>query len=67
MELSCLSILLLLSWCSYVDGTSQGAPRGACNDMTPQHSGNSPQTSAPPFQITVDKTMYEGGDVITGI
>lgn len=65
MKVICLHILLLLSCCSYVHGTSGGALNGACNNMIPQHSGNSAQTSAPPFQITLDKTMYAGGDVIT--
>ncbi|XP_063409701.1 putative ferric-chelate reductase 1 [Mytilus trossulus] len=57
--------LLLLFACCYkvVHGTSQGALDSSCKTMVPLHQA-SPQTGTFPFQITLDKTSYNGSDVI---
>ncbi|CAG2243382.1 unnamed protein product [Mytilus edulis] len=56
-------LLLLLSCCYFVHGTSQGALKDACDSMVPVHQAN-PQTGTLPFQITLDKTSYNGSDVV---
>ncbi|OPL33317.1 hypothetical protein AM593_03219, partial [Mytilus galloprovincialis] len=57
-------LLLLFSCCYHaVHGTSQGALGGSCETMVPVHQVD-PQTGTLPFQITLDKTSYNGSDVI---
>ena len=44
--------LLVLMQALYTTAYSQGAPTEACEDMTPRHGSNVPQTSASPYTIT---------------
>ena len=49
------AMLLTLS-----QGYPSGFPTQVCNSMFPHH-GATPQTSAPPYTITVDATTYTPG------
>lgn len=67
MEALVLHLFLLLSCCYFVYGTSQGALKDSCNSMVPGHSVQAQNINTAPFEITLDKTSYNGSDVIAGI
>ena len=61
--------LLLLSLPHATNASPSGPPvnmAGLCSDMTPQHPGSTPQTSAPPYTITTSATCYTPGQAVTG-
>ncbi len=54
-----LALVVKQSW-SY----SAGPPQGACDTMKPNH-GPDGQTSAVPYELTVDSPFADGGDTVT--
>lgn len=46
-------------------GYRYGPPMSACGDMFPSEHGYDAQESEPPFKMTLDKTEYLPGEVIT--
>ena len=48
------------------DAYSRGAPLSACESMMPRHGSAVPQTSPPPYTITLNATSYSPNDVIEG-
>jgi hypothetical protein len=62
------ALLLLLGACvqlGAVRGSPVGAPAVACEDMTPHHNGNEPQTSVPPYQLAASTDAAVAGDAVT--
>lgn len=57
------TVLLVLSSALLINAYSAGAPRGACEDMTPQHHVDG-QTSPVPYQFILSKRSIRAGDTI---
>lgn len=47
-----------------VTARAGGAPAEACDTLTPQHSPNSPQTSAVPYVIDLEQFSDESGNLL---
>lgn len=67
MEVLIRHLFLLFSCCYFVYGTSKGALKDSCDSMVPAHSVQAQNINTAPFEITLDKTSYNGSDVIAGI
>ncbi|XP_059183387.1 putative ferric-chelate reductase 1 [Centropristis striata] len=57
-------VLLLVCVAPVVRCYSSGLVVDSCEDMRPHHSGQSPQTGAAPFSVTVDHSSYRPGDQV---
>ena len=55
-----LSLVLLTSVATRVHTLPSGAPAAACDTLTQQHGGVTPQTSPIPYQI--DLSPFDDGD-----
>lgn len=58
-----VGVLSMAPWGA--EGYSSGAPDAACTTMIPNHGGQSPQTSQPPFQLTPGGVSVDGGTKMT--
>ena len=63
---------IVLLGAATVHGRSDGAPTGACADMTPPsrtddgHGATSQTDSTFPYEVTFSKTCFKAGDSIDG-
>lgn len=64
-------ILCMIAWLTFVDGYGNGAPEGACKEMTPYHHHKEddnvfkPQTSSSAFEVTIDRDIVRPGETVT--
>lgn len=45
---------------------ASGAPSGSCDDMMPHHDDYVPQTSTPPYSISLSQSTVPAGNSIEG-
>ncbi|XP_010780361.1 putative defense protein 3 [Notothenia coriiceps] len=64
MELSLPGLVMLQMLC-LATGYPNGAPTGACEDMTPRHTGVLPQPSPAPYTLLVNTGTFQQGKAIT--
>ncbi|KAF3851143.1 hypothetical protein F7725_012915 [Dissostichus mawsoni] len=64
MELSLPGLVMLQMLC-LATGYPNGAPTGACEDMTPRHTGVLPQPSPAPYTLLVNTGTFQPGKAIT--
>ncbi|XP_073427731.1 putative ferric-chelate reductase 1 isoform X1 [Dendrobates tinctorius] len=61
-----IALLICVIGCSVtVFGYPNGQISASCDSMLPTHGSNGPQSSVAPYLITVSKTTFVPGDVIT--
>ncbi|KAK7933790.1 hypothetical protein WMY93_004686 [Mugilogobius chulae] len=56
--------VLLVPCLGWVEAHPNGAPKEACEDMTPRH-GVQPQTSPPPYTLLTNTRVYTPGSLVT--
>lgn len=59
-------VLLLVCVAPVVQGYGSGLVTDSCQDMRPHHSGLSPQTKAPAFTVTTDRSSYSLREQVKG-
>ncbi|XP_053325814.1 putative ferric-chelate reductase 1 isoform X2 [Spea bombifrons] len=60
-----LFLVCIAGYCVPVFGYPNGAISDSCDTMLPRHGNNILQTSTPPYNISVSRTTFSPGDVIT--
>lgn len=61
-----LLLLLLLFLTPGARGFRSGLVTDSCEDLSPHHSGLSPQTAPAPFRVTAEPSSYTPGGEVTG-